>query len=80
MWSALISQPVVVDGIFKKGSNGNWSVYVTEVRFFNAVHHRVISLGVGRSIENSRELRPSQLVSILGSTVLPSVQRVSEKE
>ena len=80
MWSALISQPVVVDGIFKKGPNGDWSVFVTEVRFINAVHHKAISLGVGRSVENSRELRPSQLVSILGFTVLPSVQRAAEKE
>ena len=80
MWYALISQPVVVDGISKKDPNGDWSVYVTEVRFINAVHHKAISLGVGRSAKNSWELRPLQLVSILGSTVLPSVQRVSEKE
>ena len=45
------SQPVVVDGISKKGPNGDWSVYVTEVRFFNAVHHRAISLGMGRSVK-----------------------------
>ena len=75
-----ISQLVVVDNIFKKGPNGDWSVYVTEVRLFNAVHRRAISLSVGQSVKNDQELRLSRLVSILGSTVLPSVQRVSEKK
>ena len=53
-------------------------MYVTEVKLFNAVHHKAMSLGVGRSIDNSLELYPSPLVSIVGFIVLPSVQRDSE--
>ena len=78
MWSALICQLVVVDGICKKDPSGEGSVYVTEVKLFNAVHHKAMSLGVGRLIKNSVELCPLQLVSIVGFIVLPSVQRDSE--
>ena len=77
-WSGLICQLVVVDSICKKGPSGEGSVYVTEVKLFSAVHHKAMSLGVGPSIENSRELCPSQLVSIVGCIVLPSAQRDSE--
>ena len=75
MWSALICQPVVVDGIYKTAPNGEGSVYVTEVKLFNAVYHKAMSLGVGRSIKKPRELCPLQLVSTVGFIVLPSVQR-----
>ena len=78
MWSALICQLVVVDSICTKGPRGEGSMYVTEVKLFNAVHHKAMSLGVGRSIDNSLELYPSPLVSIVGFIVLPSVQRDSE--
>ena len=52
---------------------------MSEIRSFKAVCHKTRSLGVGRSVENSRELRPLLLVNIRGSTVLPSAQKISEK-